>query len=177
MDRQGKHYRTTVELPIIPDYRPLGESGVAAELWAPAAMTVRVLVDGDDRLASVELGLELRDGRYRTTRLVAEPPAGSWLDLEAVRELNYSRHLVDALAGRVEARFRSGDTYTAERPMENPDPLWPVALCYTVARALNQNPTVAVAERFGIEHAAAAQRVRRARAKGFLPPTQQGRAR
>ena len=69
-----------------------------------------------------------------------------------------------------------GERYTAQRPMENPDPLWRVATTYSVAYALGEPPTEAVAERLRISHGAAAQRVKRARDAGYLPPTTKGRA-
>lgn len=177
METQRTHYRTTVRTPIVPDYRPLDESGAGATLEAPAELTAAVHIDGDAGLGLVELDMRLVDGRYRITRLTATPPADGFLDIEAVRALNYSTYITDALAGTVVARTRQGDTYTAERPMTNPDPLWPVALHYALTRALGGNPTAAVAERFDISYEAAAQRVKRARDKGFLAVTTRGKAR
>ena len=60
--------------------------------------------------------------------------------------------------------------------MENPDPLVPVALTYSVAHAVGQAPTKAVQTFKGVSHAAAAQWVKRARDAGYLPETSRGKA-
>ena len=54
---------------------------------------------------------------------------------------NELAHLVDLREPLTVSR------YTAERRWTNPDPLWPVALTYSVAYALGESPTAAVADR------------------------------
>ncbi len=49
------------------------------------------------------------------------------------------------------------------------------ALVYRLAFFLNQPPTLAVAEHFGIAKPAAAKRVQRARELGLLDPTTKGK--
>ena len=159
-------------MPVGVEYRPLTESGPAAELRAPVELEVVVEVDAAPVL---RIALRLIDGRYRITALLA--PDGGWLDLEEVRSMGYRDLIAGALAGEVVARTSDGKTYSSSKPMTDPDPLWPVALEYATALALGQPPVVAVANKYSIEHSAAAQRVRRARAKGYLRPTEQGKAR
>ncbi len=81
-----------------------------------------------------------------------------------------------AISHRVVLESVDGDSYSAQSPMESPDPLWAVALVYWIAYAVGENPTAAVAEDLGVSRGAAAQRVKRARDAGYLPPTTSGRA-
>ena len=174
-EHSGAHYRTTATTPTIPDYRPLVDMK-KGRLLMPARCTVVVEVTGLDGLAHVELGLELIGRRYQVTRLEASPPAGSGLDLELVRKLDVPLYARYGVAHLVIMESPEGEQYTASSPLENPDPLWPVATTYSVAYALGEPPTAAVATDLGISHAAAAQRVKRARDAGYLPPTEKGRA-
>jgi hypothetical protein len=48
------------------------------------------------------------------------------------------------VAHRVKYERRDGNTYTAENPVENPDPLLQVALRYSVAYDVGQAPTEVV---------------------------------
>jgi hypothetical protein len=60
-------------------------------------------------------------------------------------------------------------------PLPVDDALRLVAEVYQAAWARRPDPTAAVAEAFGLSKSAAAKRVARARARGFLPPTTQGK--
>jgi hypothetical protein len=55
-------------------------------------------------------------------------------------------------------------------PPDSDDPV----VIYLTARACGEHPTKAVAAQLGISHAAAAQRIARARKAGLIPPTKRG---
>lgn len=169
------HYRTTSTGPTVPDYRPLVEVG-PGRMITPAACTVHVEVTGEPGLAHVTMNLELIERRYRITRMEATPPAGAGLDVEAIRRLTLPKFARHGIQHLIVFESTDGERYTAERPMENPDPLWRVALAYSTAYAFGEDPTAAVATDEQISHAAAAQRVKRAREAGYLPPTERGKA-
>jgi hypothetical protein len=169
------HYRPKGSLPKAPEYRPLVEIE-AGRLMAPVSAAVDVNVSNEPGLAHFRLDVELIDRRYQTVRLEATPPPGAGLDFEAVRRVRVPEMMRDGLASLIVYESVDGESYTAERPLDNPDPLWPVALTYSVAHALGQPPTLAVAERLRISAGAAAQRVKRARDAGYLPATTKGRA-
>jgi hypothetical protein len=69
-----------------------------------------------------------------------------------------------------------GEVYTSDHPLPDAHPLWVVATIYATALALGHPPVIAVAEHFEISREAAATRVQRARERGFLRPTEKGRA-
>jgi hypothetical protein len=130
---------------------------------------------GEPRLGRATMTVELIDGVYRVTALIAEGPEDSWLDLEAVRAMRFSELVVQGLVKAVRYHHDDGKTYTAEKPLPEQDPLRFVALTYAMARAAGQHPTARVAEDLGISREAAAQRVKRARDAGYLPPTEPGK--
>lgn len=157
------------------DYRPLVET----EKWRlmmPGGATVTVDITGRSSLSRVLIDLELDGRRYRRTRLETIAADGASIDLEEVRGLRIAKWSVDGLAHTARLETFDGETFTASQPMIDPDPLWPVALHYSIAYALGESPTAAVAEHLGISNNAAAQRVYRARAAGFLPATNPGKA-
>jgi hypothetical protein len=162
-------------------YRPLADSGPGGTLEAPAEFIAEITAEhpankrGKPRLANATLKLELLDGIYRLTELNAVGADDAWLDIEEVRSLRYSDAIQAAVAGAVRLITKEGDTFTSERPIDNPDPHWAIALEYASARAVGRPPLAAIEEHFGITRAAAAQRVKRAREKGFLPKTERGK--
>lgn len=168
-------YRPIGTAPMVPDYRPLVEVD-AGRLVMPRVCTVTVHVTGEPGLMRATFDLELIGRRYETVRLEAVPPDGGGLDFEAVRRLKASSFIRHGVASLVVLESNDGDRYTSEHPIDNPDPLWPVALTYSVAHALGEPPTKAVAEQLNISRDAAAQRVKRAREAGYLPATEKGRA-
>lgn len=142
----------------------------------PEDVTVTVDVTGESPLATVVYELVLREGAYRVRHFHADGPKGGWLDLEAVRQVPYRRMLRLALASAAAMVQHDGARFTAEWPLTNADPLWDVALTYVIALACSEPPVAAVAEDFKISRPAAAQRIARARRKGYLRPTTQGKA-
>jgi hypothetical protein len=105
-------------------------------------------------------------------RLAAQGSEVAGLDIEAVRSFNYRPALRDALRGYVRRVTATGEGRVVDQP---DDPPWDVASTYVAARAVGENPTAAVAGDLALSRAAAAQRVRRARAKGYLNPTTKGK--
>jgi hypothetical protein len=153
-------------------YRPLGESGPAGQLEGRERVTV--VLEGK-LFGTIEIEHLLIDRIYRAVKLTAVGPSSpGYIDFESLRRTNLRTWTRRALAGNVRAVTPHG-TYTADSSLSNPDPLWAVALTYVTARATGDNPTAAVAEDFGLTHSAAAQRVKRARDKGYLPPTTPGK--
>jgi hypothetical protein len=167
------HHVIKADTPTVPEYRALVETPYGRMLM-PTKCFVHVLVTGDPGLAEVFLDVELIDRRYVITRLLATPPPGGGLDIETVRALDTASYIRRGVANRIIMESSDGQTYTAEQPMESPNPLWPVATAYAVAHALGEPPTMAVARDLRISQAAAAQRVKRAREAGFLPATRRG---
>ena len=102
------------------------------------------------RLGKVKVELVLLDGRYEIQRIEATPPARDALDPEELRLVPFGQLLGFALAGRVKFQDADGRTYSATRPMTDPDPLHGIALTYSMARALRLNPTTEVATRYGL---------------------------
>jgi hypothetical protein len=174
-------HRPAVAVPADAAWVPLGPSGPRGALEAPDRLDIEVKVTGYGNrrgragLAAMRLHVELQAGMYRVTRLTADGPARGYLDIERVREFTYGPALRQALSGAVRL-VEGDDVHTAANPVAEADrPLWRVALTYSLARATGANPTTAVAEDLGVNQAAAAQRVKRARQRGFLPPTTPGR--
>jgi hypothetical protein len=173
--------KVRAKIPKGASYSRLGESGPAGTLEAPDYCPVEVTFEGPgaelgrNGLARLDLWLELQDGRYNVVRLEATAPKGGRLDIEEVRAFSYAPRLRQALMGSVRRVTDEGEAFSADRPMDDPDPLWMVALIYATARATGEHPTKAVAHDLGIPETAAAQRVRRARAKGYLPATTPGK--
>ncbi len=89
-----------------------------------------------------------------------------------MRSFNYRPALRDALRGYVHHVTDTGEGRVVDQP---DDSLWDVASMYVAARAVGENPTAAVAAELALTPGAAAQRVRRAREKGYLNPTTKGK--
>lgn len=168
-------YRTSAHTPTVPDYRTLVEMP-AGRLLMPATATVHVDIDGDPTLSRVILDVELLDRRYQVTRMELVTPPGAGLDVQAVTKLDLPSFIRAGVAHLIRMESTDGDVFTHTAPMTDPDPLWPVALTYSVAHVLGESPTAAVASHLRISKGAAAQRVSRARAAGYLPPTMRGKA-
>jgi hypothetical protein len=181
MDKQGTKYKVRARWSEAKGYKPLADSGPAGNLEAPAEITSEITAEypdskrGKPRLAKATLKLKLIDGIYRLIELNAVGPDDAWLDIEEVRSMRYNDQIQAAVAGAVRLVTKDGDTFTSEHPLDNPDPHWAIALDYASARAVGRAPLVAVAEHFEISRDAAAQRVKRAREKGFLPKTDRGK--
>lgn len=167
--------RVTSKVPTVADYRTLVELP-AAVLKAPARCEVRVDVTGLPGLAHAVFDVGLIGRRFRVLRLEAEPNAGYGLDIPAVQRLPMGTILRGGLAHLIRLETVDGESFSADRPIVPDDPHVVVALAYSVAHALGGHPVLAVAEDMNISPAAAAQRVRRARARGYLPPTTPGKA-
>ncbi len=168
-------YRFSANAPLGTSYRPLIDVE-RGRMLMPAEVTATVDVTGEPGLAHVDIDLELIDRRYRITRLEATPPGGAGLDIEALRRVDITDAVAAGVAHKVVLESADGERYSSESPIDNPDPLWSVALTYSVAHAVGAPPTKAVAERLRISRDAAAQRVKRARDTGYLPLTEKGRA-
>jgi hypothetical protein len=163
-------------------YKPLADSGPLGSLEAPVEIDAEIEPDyppdmeGKPRLGGARLKLVLIDGIYRLMHYEAYAPDDSWLDPEEVRSTRFADDEIQAaLATAVRLVTRDGDVFTSERPIDNPDPHWQIALEYASARAIGRPPLAAITEHLRISRAAAAQRVKRAREKGFLPPTERGK--
>ena len=147
-------------------------------LRVPDAITATCDVDGLDGLARVTVDCRFVNGRYLTTRLEATPNDGHPIDFyalqhkmkisEGVKAAAYSEVIYDT--------SDDGETYTRHKMMADPDPLHRVAIAYAMAYAFGESPTAAVGLTFDLKPNAAAQRVKRAREKGYLPPTAPGKA-
>jgi hypothetical protein len=174
-ESQGAHLRVTSEVAVIPDYRTLVDLP-NARLLAPSRCSVRVDVEGEAGLAFAKFDVGLIDRRFRVLRLTAEPNEGDGLNLYEVQRLDMGYILRAGLAHLIQLRTQDGEVFTAEHPVESPDPHVNIALAYSVAHALGDHPVAFVARDLGISAGAAAQRVRRARAAGYLPPTTPGKA-
>lgn len=201
MGQQSDRFEVHLVWPRAGPYRPLGETGPAATVEAPASVIVHVLAPMHRKRfegpAEVELHLELEEGQYVIAELHvwARPGAAGerrsrpylqgqslpgaesgGIDFEAVRSFNYRRVLRQGLAGVVRPVSDQGDgLLSTQRKPPGVDPNWDVALAYVIAKAVGDNPTQAVAHDLGISQPAAAQRVRRARQLGYLPKTTRGR--
>jgi hypothetical protein len=149
-------------------------SPIAGHFEGPARFSVTFDVEDPPATAGLRelsLDLELSDDRYVITRVEAVAPEGGRIDLETLRRFNYSAALRDALRHDVVSVPMSREDRIAVQLGETtPDPLERAAYVYTLARLVGESPTKAVADAQGISAAAAAQRVRRARQKGLLPP-------
>ena len=166
------------------DGQPLGilEYSVLLEtergrLRVPDAITATCNIDGLDGLATVTVDCRFVDGRYLTTRLEATPNDGHPIDFYALQHrMDISAGVREAAASEVIYDARDGETYTRHKMMDDPDDLHRVALTYAMAYAFGEPPTGAVAQAFNLKTNAASQRVKRARDKGYLPPTAPGKA-
>jgi hypothetical protein len=167
--------RVSSKVPAFADYRPLVDLP-AAKLVAPARCEVRVDVTGSPGLASAVFDVGLIERRFRILRLVAEPADGYGLDPYEVQRLDMGLILRGGIEHLIRWEGADGTSFSADRPMDPDDPHVGIAVAYSVAHALGGHPVVAVAHDLGISAGAAAQRVRRARAAGYLPPTTPGKA-
>jgi hypothetical protein len=123
-----------------------------------------------------EIGLQALIDRERSNgakryveyvRLHGKPPGPDVTD-------GIERWTWEAIEGRAAEPF----THPARRgPDVTPDEYQMVAEIYQRAYAAGENPREAVAEHYSISPDAAAKRVQRARERGWLPPTERGRAR
>ncbi|CAN5658638.1 hypothetical protein BH24ACT5_BH24ACT5_13150 [soil metagenome] len=173
-------YRVTAPPQPVPDYSPLIEA-TAGRLLAPTTANIVIDVSGEPHLGQVVAELALVDRRYRIVKLEATPPDDSWLDIEALRRVDVggcARGAIEHLV-RFEQMLVEGEAsirWAMSRRIADVDNLAAVATVYAVAYAFGERPTKAVVEAFGLSQAAAAHRVMRARAAGYLLPTTQGRA-
>lgn len=158
------------------DYRPVLDTPEGRLLMA-TPLCIVVQFAGEPHVRQLRLTVELVDRRYVIRSIELEPGvvAGELFPRLRVRDVGRWLHR----AASHESRFESADgvTYTSTDPMPEPiDPVWPVVLAYSTAHLVGRPPTQAVADRLGISHAAAANRVKRARAAGYLPTTEPGKA-
>ena len=166
------------------DGQPLGilEYSVLLEtergrLRVPDALRLTCDVHGLDGLARVTVDCRFVNGRYLTTRLEATPNDGHPIDFYALQhKMQISEGVRKAAQSEVIYDARDGETYTRHKMMADPDPLHRVAMTYAIAYAFGESPTAAVGLAFDLKVNAAAQRVKRAREKGYLPPTAPGKA-
>ena len=146
-------------------------------LRVPDAITATCDVDGLDGLRAVTVDCRFVDGRYLTTRLEATPNDGHAIDFYALQhKMKISYGVKRAAYSEVIYDARDGETYTRHKMMADPDPLHRVAMTYAIAYAFGESPLAAVGLAFDLKVNAAAQRVKRAREKGYLPPTAPGKA-
>ena len=160
----------------VPDYRTLVEVPVG-RMVIPHSIFVVAEWDDQPRLGKVELTVTLIDRKLEISNMQAYAEVDHGLDIEDLRRLDTSALLRQAISSAVRTETRAADgSFITESPIENPDPLARVALTYSLAYALGERPGAAVARDLGITPGAAAQRIRRARALGYLPPTTPGKA-
>jgi hypothetical protein len=174
-------YRVTAEVPAVPDYTPLLDFP-SGRFLAPTKCRLMIEVEGEPGLTNVEATMALRERRYVIETITAH--AFNWdpvgVDRAAIQRLPLGRLLRTAIGPHVQIEQEYGTEASrftrTYRAADNADPLWRVALVYSIAHAFGEPPTTAVADDLGITRGAAAQRVRRAREADYLPPTTQGRA-
>lgn len=160
-------------------YRTLAETPLG-RMIAPERATVTFEIANHPTLSAVRMDVELVDRRYEIMRLEALGADGRGLTLQAIADLmsSLSMALRFAIEHRVKFEAPDGAVYSADRPVPDAGAgsLWAVALTYSVALAVGANPTAAVADELELSPGAAAQRVKRARDRGFLPATTPGKA-
>lgn len=143
-------------------------------------------VDGRLECNGLEIQpLEDRGGMILTAATLRSIPLGSIID-----ELWRRRAAALAHDAGLPAPDASSDTYVPvfsrveqPRPRVGRPPKYDtehyqnVARVYSTAFAARRSPVKAVAEAYGVKHSAAAKWVSVARGRGFLPPTNAGKAR
>jgi hypothetical protein len=152
--------------PADAEKRPVGDVGLAADLLVPERLILEIHLNAEPGSAGMEgltMGLHLIDGRYEVEDLSAMGPLDGYLDLEKVRRFNYRPMLALNLSQFLSGQFRYLKPKITDARAR-------VAYRYLLAKLTGENPTKAVAEDLGISVDAAAQRVRRARQQGLLPP-------
>ena len=174
-DQQKPMWRVTSTLPTVTRYAAIQHSEIGT-LEGPANCTVVVNVEHVPGVKRMTLEVELAERRYNITNISVDAPPGESIDLLLFKTMSFGAYLRAGIAHHIRFEDADGNVFSADRPMESPDKLMPVALEYSVAHALRQNPTKAVADKFGLSTTAAAGRVKRARAKGLLPATTVGKA-
>jgi hypothetical protein len=119
-------------------------------------------------IGELSIDFALRDGRYVMTRIEATEPEGRGLNIEDVRSFRYS----EVLPAAIDAVLKKsrGPVSTLLAAQHKSEGLEQIAIWYRLAELFGAPPTAAVAQHLGISPAAAAQRVRRARHAGLLPP-------
>lgn len=165
----------TAKIPGVPDYRRL-VSTPSGELRAPARSEVRVDISGIPGLAFAKFDVELIDRRFQVVKLEAKPANGCGLSTYELQQLDMGMILLKGLESEVKWVTKEGGNFFSENPIDSPDSAVGVALTYSVAYAIGGHPVLAVAKDLDISPGAAAQRVRRARKRGYLPPTTPGKA-
>ena len=148
----------------------------AGQLLAPDNAAVNVYAENVPGVKRIRMDVELVERQYNITNVEVSAPEGESLDLHLFRSGDWNFWLHAGVASEVRLLTPDGETFSAKRPLPAPDTNMEVALTYTVAYLLRQNPTKAVADRYELNAQAAAQRVKRARAKGYLPPTTVGKS-
>ena len=167
----------TVRAKVVPGtpYSPLVTTAVG-QIRTPSRLTVIVDAHGRPDIERITFEVALVGRRYHVQRLEAVALPGGGIELSDLGRLPLSRFFEHAIASKFELVTPDGETYSAEQPVPEPiDPLHQVAITYSAAVAVGRPPTQAVAEDLGITANAAAQRVRRAREAGYLPPTTPGK--
>lgn len=167
-DVRGKAKRGT-------EYCPLVESAWGRFLM-PVDATITVTTTGPTWQAKVVMDLVL-DGRfYRNHCLYVQAQPGHSVRLvDFITSTQLAQWAQWGIASVTRLEAADGTTYSRNHRIPNPDPLMVTALEYASAAAVGAWPSKAVAEHFGISDDAAAQRVKRARDKGYLPATTQGK--
>lgn len=174
-DHQNQMWRVTSTLPTVARYAAI-QNSEAGTLEGPVHCSVVVNVENVPGVKRMTLEVELVERRYNITNISVDAPPGESIDLALFKTMNFGAYLRAGIAHLIRFEDADGNVFSADQPMESPDKLMPVALEYSVAYALRQPPTKAVADKFGLSATAAAGRVKRARAKGLLPETTVGKA-
>lgn len=173
--RVGATVEASVRLDVT--YSPLADEGPAALLLVPDRLKVRIHIQ-DEPYGPVDLvdaELVLVDGVYVVVAITMHGVEESGVDWDRVSRLPFRRLIAQGIADGIHARIKYPDGYV-EKADASTDTAWRTANLYAIARAMGESPTKAVAEAFGITHAAATQRVKRARDKGYLRATTRGKA-
>lgn len=137
---------------------------------APLRWSTRYTFAEGAGLASLTLDLRLTFSGYAIERLEARGPGQAPLDLEALRRFGFKEALRQSLFDMLGKQPETAETLLKVFSDRDTKSLERVAVVYGLAQLLGDAPTTAVARSLNITPAAAAQRVRRARAGGFLPP-------
>jgi len=166
----------------------LGSTGVAQHVRTPALVTVEVEPTGDEaELTPFRLQFDARliDGRYQVHQAtLTQVDGGQSVTATSLSAIRWPELMRRALAGLVYVMVEDEAGHTisalslgaAGRPADDDSTLATyLSYSYLVAHAVGLDPTKEVGAEYGLTQGAAAQRVRRARKAGLLPPTTKGK--
>jgi hypothetical protein len=155
----------------VPDdavFGPISDALADFPLAVPDRWSARLTFPpGVAGLGTLRLDMRLRAGEYVIDRLEATGHDGEPLEVEALRRVRYSEILPRLV---IKVMDRGANFAEVLDNLRGRNDEVRVAFMWSLARLTGYPPTLAVAEDMRITPGAAAQRVRRARAAGLIPP-------